>query len=544
MRHFDKLNAVDDELHDLKLRFELLEGDRKAYYETSQWAIRQNKTEISQMRQKNKELSEAVAKFKKMENGYSGRLNMSELEKFDQRVCELHKKYDEIQAEVWQKKKKLMGMYDQLADLKRDSELVESNSQDSQEAKEIRMLENKLDKALIKYNEAQSIKKTYDQIVKKLQEERLTFDNQLANFEKTLKDRKQDAAELELMSKDANHAKEVAKAELARFEQQINEERKQREKDLQHRKELARQKMEFSEKLDRKALQLDGPALEQNQTNENEKNHYDEEKEKKIMEYEETIRLIKEVTGVSDIKEVQDKFKLQEETNKHLTLLEKQNEEKIALLKEKKKQVLIEFEELKFSSESKQGHSTRLVEEFKEHLTEASNKMNESKLKYERAARLLENAQSGIRHLYNKLESIHLPENVKPTDEEGSNLYLLEMCFLKLEAIVKNTEGKDLPEVPVPPPQTSQTQQGGVEVANILQVNQNLLPTFNTRVKLRPVEFEEEILDEDEENDDGEYGDVPDRDTIKRHTTQMLNQRQKSKQTKKTKKKRNIKDDD
>jgi len=34
----------------------------------------------------------------------------------------------------------------------------------------IRMLENRFDKALIKYNEAQSIRKTYEQIVKRLRE--------------------------------------------------------------------------------------------------------------------------------------------------------------------------------------------------------------------------------------------------------------------------------------------------------------------------------------------------------------------------------------
>ena len=36
----------------------------------------------------------------------------------------------------------------------------------------IRMLENRLDKAMIKYNEAQSIRKTYEQIVKRLKEVR------------------------------------------------------------------------------------------------------------------------------------------------------------------------------------------------------------------------------------------------------------------------------------------------------------------------------------------------------------------------------------
>ena len=40
-------------------------------------------------------------------------------------------------------------------------------------------LENRLDKAMIKYNEAMSIRKTYEQILKRLKEERLSFENQL-----------------------------------------------------------------------------------------------------------------------------------------------------------------------------------------------------------------------------------------------------------------------------------------------------------------------------------------------------------------------------
>jgi len=42
--------------------------------------------------------------------------------------------------------------------------------------KAIRLLENRLDKAMIKYNESLSIRKTYDIILKKLKEERVVFD--------------------------------------------------------------------------------------------------------------------------------------------------------------------------------------------------------------------------------------------------------------------------------------------------------------------------------------------------------------------------------
>lgn len=45
---------------------------------------------------------------------------------------------------------------------------AQPNREDSPLTRKIRMLENRLDKAMIKYNEAQSIRKTYEQIVKRL----------------------------------------------------------------------------------------------------------------------------------------------------------------------------------------------------------------------------------------------------------------------------------------------------------------------------------------------------------------------------------------
>ena len=42
--------------------------------------------------------------------------------------------------------------------------------------KKIRILENRLDKAMLKYNEAMSIRKTYEVILKRLNEERIGYD--------------------------------------------------------------------------------------------------------------------------------------------------------------------------------------------------------------------------------------------------------------------------------------------------------------------------------------------------------------------------------
>lgn len=98
--------------------------------------------------------------------------------------------------------------------------------------KQIRILENRLDKAMIKFNEAISIKKTYEIILKRLKEEKISYDKQLGNMERTIKSKQHDFDELLLLSHDANHARELAETDLKSYENQINTLRRNRMQDI------------------------------------------------------------------------------------------------------------------------------------------------------------------------------------------------------------------------------------------------------------------------------------------------------------------------
>lgn len=117
-------------------------------------------------------------------------------------------------------------------------------SDDNPQMRTIRMLENKLDKAMIKYNEAQSIRKTYEMIVKRLKDERVGYDNQLAAIEQSLKGKQHDFEELLLLSYDAKHAKEVAEAELRKFEAQLQAKRELRDKEIAEQQKTVKQRVE------------------------------------------------------------------------------------------------------------------------------------------------------------------------------------------------------------------------------------------------------------------------------------------------------------
>merc|ERR1719262_1735764 len=105
---------------------------------------------------------------------------------------------------------------------------------------------------MIKYNEAQSIRKTYEQIVKRLKEDRVGFDQRLQAIERTLKAKERDYEELLLLSHDAYHAKEKVQAELHPFEQGVMEERNQRDKEVQEKKMLVEQRVEMNQRLEQR----------------------------------------------------------------------------------------------------------------------------------------------------------------------------------------------------------------------------------------------------------------------------------------------------
>ena len=123
------------------------------------------------------------------------------------------------------------------------------HEEDTPETRKIRVLENRLDKAMIKYNEAQSIRKTYEQIVKRLGEERIGFDNQLVAIERTLAAKQHDYEELLLLSGDANHARDMAQTELDRVRNTYQRTKDSRERNLRERHDVAQIKAGMNARL-------------------------------------------------------------------------------------------------------------------------------------------------------------------------------------------------------------------------------------------------------------------------------------------------------
>jgi hypothetical protein len=202
----------DEELADLQRRFTALDDEAKAGVPSTQITPR------STLRAQRERSTAAAVR----EN------NDAELARLDDQITTLRRKHDELAHANMEKRRELEKLTDRLHDLSKEA--IAPSAEDNSVMKEIQALEARLQKAVAKYEDAYEVRRTYEQIVKRLKEERIGFANQLEARELTLSAKEGDYEELLLMSHDANQSKELAKAELSKFEAQVSEERKLREK--------------------------------------------------------------------------------------------------------------------------------------------------------------------------------------------------------------------------------------------------------------------------------------------------------------------------
>lgn len=514
----------EEELADLQRKYQLLEGDRKAYYETSQWTIKQNRETVAALKRENKELRNQLAQNtqKTAKKNEKQDPQKEELDKLRLYVKELRKKYDDMHVITNQKLGGLNKHLDAIKDLERDS--IRASDEDSPMMRHIRMLENRLDKALIKFNEAQSIRRTYDQIVKRLREERIGYDNQLAAIDRTLKAKEHDLEELILMSHDANHAKEVAKAELVKVDAQLAQERQNREKELVERRGQVRARQELNAKMEareksRVEIQLEAQGdlnakqeavltktVVSNSLYHAANDQKLEEEEKRITTFEEAFRKIKEATGVSDVSEVIQKFMTQEDTHNNLKQINEESQDRIDKLKNERHELQAKLEELKYSG-SGLDSSRRLVDEYEQKLAEAAANCEKERIKYEKVAKILVAMKAGIEHLKDKLEGITIDEpNIPLTDDTVVDV--LAQSEKKLMKILQMLGGDD-----------EAVRQA---LASYKANAEADLPQHNSRIEVTaPTHDSEEEDSEDYGSDVEDAMDVPDRGYVKNSSQQI-----------------------
>lgn len=442
-------SRMEEQVEDLRDKMRLLQVDRKSNIDLLESSKQTNKDYIRQLKNENRDLRKALADLKRTTSSAGGATQIlghttalggggliddaDEIASAMQQVNKVRKQHDDLRHRVQSQTTLLEELKDSVKDLELESK--KPSLEDTPETRKIRMLENRLDKAMIKFNEAQSIRKTYEQIVKRLKDERIGFDNQLAAIERALAAKQHDYEELVLLSADAAHARETILLELEKARSQHEDEKRHREKELRDKQQYVKIRLEMTNRLDKRdkhksavvaresgdlsyegenqlKASLISTMMQQGAVGEEKKEH-----RSKIDIFESAFRKIKEATGVSDVNEVIQKITSQESTTDNLLNLSKENQARLERLQAEHAVLKARVEELKYSG-SGGGHRRKLVDDHEQNLVLASTKLERAKLKYERLAKVLIGVKAGVEHLVDKMESVREDDQVIVVTDE------------------------------------------------------------------------------------------------------------------------------
>ena len=402
--------STEEKLDEMQSRYQVLEAEKRSNLEVSAAQIRNNKETIRKLTDDNNKLRADITKTS---------VSTRKLHDPTEEAIRLKAKLNAIASENARKEQLL-------SELKAQWKLIggsvkQSAEQLEEKERKLRVVENRIDKAMIKLNEAQSIKKTYEGILSRLRDERVGFDQQLRDLENQLESKKKDLEELILLSHDATHAKEMAQAELHKFEQAVLEERNQRDREVMEKKMLVQQRLEMNQRMEKlaqehaaaaaNAAKAAAPATqEKSQPTVNQSKEAENELaqiNKQIEEYEEAYSKIREITGVSDVNEIIQKYVTQRETNANLSRQAQEQQNKLDALEEEYKSVKAQLDDAKYSS-SNANRRRSAIENMESLIFDSEQRLDRARARFDKLSGILVDINTGVSHLHAKLGDVKL----------------------------------------------------------------------------------------------------------------------------------------
>nr|XP_025718830.1 coiled-coil domain-containing protein 151 isoform X1 [Callorhinus ursinus] len=524
-------SAVHTQVAELQRKIQLLEGDRKAFYESTQWNIKKNQETINQLHEETRVLQvqltdllqgdekvvQAVIREWKSETPSLKNRTGQALEHLDHRLSEKVKQLDVLRHQVGVRQKWLDEL--QLRYSLRDLEMAEAQNGNTEVAKTMRNLENRLEKARMKAEEAEHITNVYLQLKAYLQEESLHLENRLDFMEAEVVRAKRELEELQVVNQEALNARDIAKNQLQYLEETVFRERKKRERYITECKKRAEERKLQNERMERKT-QREHMLLQADDSTQDSLCAKEELRRRWSMYQTEMLfGKVKDATGVAETHAVVRRFLAQGDTFTHLETLKSDNEQSLLRLRQEKQRLQRELEDLKYSGEATIVSQQKLQAELQERLKAEEQRRTEAQDQLERARQAIQMTKEGLEHLAGKLNHITLVDGRfagKVLDPQAADylpdlLGLVEEKLLKLQA---QLESHDVPDM--------LRHLADQEFYSTLE---GKLPVHNTRIALPLASLKDKFFDEEESED--EDNDVVSRAALKIRSQKLIESRSK-----------------
>lgn len=415
----DPSSSTEGNLREYTRMLRNAQSGRKAYSEDSQNTIRKQRMNIEAVKKENEQLREEVSILTKNKSNRetvemakrNNQLN-SQHNTLARKLAEENRHRDDLNRQI----KILAAKINVLISTERRG-VYHAQESDQAVYKQISMLENRLDKALVKFNEALSKNRELREEIENLRQERKVFDEIYKRLEHDLHEKKKEMAAVIEDSNVAYEERDQAQAELVALREQYERENAE----LDHQFEAIDLELEKDRRRKAKLRMREGAATPahgpgspdaddagqgvpaRGQWNEAVEMASQEVAREKADQYEDAIQKIKTATGLNDLETIVQKFIQAEEQNFSLFNYVNDLNNEIEKLEEQVAEMKQEKELIHGQGASASSQHEQIIAELESKLNVANDKAELYQQQHDEALQTLEGLRAGIDSLFHRI---------------------------------------------------------------------------------------------------------------------------------------------
>mmetsp|Transcript_85717 Transcript_85717/g.125444 ORF Transcript_85717/g.125444 Transcript_85717/m.125444 type:complete len:547 (+) Transcript_85717:23-1663(+) len=393
-----------DNLAALHRSYKMMENDKVRYMEESKNIIKRQTQAIEKVKKENERLKEQVESETRNRSDNSA-VQSHALRLADQAEGYKHKiEIEQRRLEELDKQHKIMQvkvLESQVNSGGKDA----SKQQDMKTTKQIRILENRLDHALVRFNEALAVNKQLREEIDHLRRERVVFDNINSKLAKELHEKKKEMALIIEQSNIAYEARDQAHSEMALLKAQADKEQSVFEVEWRELGKI----LERDRRL-KGSLNPDKSARDEARQSSG-KGNWDAAKDKastkthldRVQSFEEAFQQIKAATGIDNIDELVQTFIDAEDQNFSLFNYVSELNNEMEKLEEHIGDIKADMHKYKGQGGQNDRQRKKLLKDLEDRLATTEAKAEQYEAKSIKAAKTLTQLQQGIESIFNKI---------------------------------------------------------------------------------------------------------------------------------------------
>jgi len=523
----------EQELAALHRSYRNMENDRQKYSEESQNIIKRQRQAIEKIRKENERLKEQL-KAESQQNAAASDGNSVSVIAGLQEVCERYQRKIDVEKrrlEELEKQSKIINVKTLEQQQNRGGVNAVKES-DRAVQKQIRVLENRLDKALVKFNEALAFNKQLREEIDNLRRERVVFDQINAKLAKELHEKKKEMAQIIEISNIAYEARDQAQNEMALLKAHADKEQAVFEVEWRELGRVLEQDRRLKERMagqDRGRVTAEEEGSMKNRLA---KGNWSQAQEKaaqkasldRVQSFEEAFQQIKAATGIDNIEELVQTFIDAEDQNFSLFNYVNELNNEVEKLEEQIAEIKTEIEKYKGQGGQNDRQRKKLLKDLEDRLASTEARAEQYEAKALKAIKTVSQLEQGIQSVFEKIKC-----DKKALSDMLGTTGVTESNMMQYLGIIEQRTN-DLLQVN----QAQNLEEGGEVVAVIGQGP--AAPAGSTVINIDPPVIGDEDDSEDESDDDE---DRPlSRDELKAKTLRGLTKREGQHMSKQQKRKK------